>query len=584
MPIKISKVIKDLNVGRNVIEEFLRKKGIVVDVSINARIQDDVYEMLIKEFRPDLDPKSMLDKMARRHQIYTTRQYTPTKDVREIKTVVPGQKPKILGKIDLDAAGKPKSVALTSTKEEAKKNKPNIAAETYSSYFEEDDSIVSYPLVSEYVEAIKLSEDNLDKLSSLRPVLEDDGRPVMSSGNFAVVFKMEDKTDGKLYALKCFTKYQEGRNKAYQQIANELKGVSSPYLVSIKYLSKELFVNSKNSTDTEFPVVLMDWVSGQTLDNYIKAVRNDKEEMIKLTSQFFKLASWLLKQPFAHGDLKPDNILVKEDGSLVLVDYDGMFVPAMKGELARELGSPNFRLPTRDASVFNRNIDDFPITTISLALRALTLRPELLDEFNANDALLFVEDDFHNIAGCKLYHKICTMLSDNGINQLILALHLSFTGVPIGHAFFKIIGADSSHIYDEGPVSNEQASDSVNVLLQAANNGDSRSQYKLGTYYEKGEELQRDVTKAIRWYEKSKDQGNEDAKKALIRLNKKPAAGLSIHSADDIWVGCMSLHPKFGRGKITGIDTSGKDDKIDVLFDDGQTRRLLLKFAKFEVL
>ena len=110
MPIKISKVIADLNVGRQTIEEFLNKKGIEIDKSINARIQDDVYEMLVKEFKPDMDLKSKSDKMSNERQKEKAKQ-TATKESREIKTVIPGQKPKVLGKIDLDAAGKPKPVA-----------------------------------------------------------------------------------------------------------------------------------------------------------------------------------------------------------------------------------------------------------------------------------------------------------------------------------------------------------------------------------------------------------------------------------------------------------------------------------------
>ena len=65
---------------------------------------------------------------------------------------------------------------------------------------------MNYPLISEYVEAIKAAEDNFGELTNLRPVLGDDGQPIMTSGNFAVVFKMKDEKSGKLFAVKCFTK------------------------------------------------------------------------------------------------------------------------------------------------------------------------------------------------------------------------------------------------------------------------------------------------------------------------------------------------------------------------------------------
>ena len=73
---------------------------------------------------------------------------------------------------------------------------------------------MNYPLISEYIEAIKAAEENFEQLSYLRPVLHDVGLPVMTSGNFAVVFKMKDERDGKFYAVKCFTKEQERRGKA----------------------------------------------------------------------------------------------------------------------------------------------------------------------------------------------------------------------------------------------------------------------------------------------------------------------------------------------------------------------------------
>ncbi|MBO7568380.1 MAG: hypothetical protein J6T60_14940 [Bacteroidales bacterium] len=128
-----------------------------------------------------------------------------------------------------------------------------------------------YPSVGQYTEAIKLAEqspeDYFATKTTLRPVLGADGNPVMSSGNFAVVFKMQDQSNGKIYALKCFTRDQEGRNESYRLIADELQYVESEYLTKIQYLEKELFVDT-GTDDTEFPVLLMDWVEGETLDKY----------------------------------------------------------------------------------------------------------------------------------------------------------------------------------------------------------------------------------------------------------------------------------------------------------------------------
>ena len=254
---------------------------------------------------------------------------------------------------------------------------------------------MNYPLISEYIEAIKSAEDNFEELTNLRPVLTDDGQPFMTSGNFAVVFKMKDIETGRFYALKCFTKEQEGREEAYHQIAEELGNVESSYLISIQYLDNELFVDSCQTTETVFPVLLMEWVDGKTLDNYLRENLHNRYALKLLAYQFSQLAKWLISQPFAHGDLKPDNILVREDGNLVLVDYDGMFVPAMRGQMARELGSPDFRHPQRN--VFDQRIDDFPIMIILVSLLGISLSPDLWEKYGAPDRLLFSKKDYVNI-------------------------------------------------------------------------------------------------------------------------------------------------------------------------------------------
>ena len=256
---------------------------------------------------------------------------------------------------------------------------------------------MNYPLISEYIEAIKSAEDNFEELSYLRPVLGADGLPVMTGGNFAEVFKMKDVKTGKFYAVKCFTKEQKGRAEAYRQISEELKNVSSPYLTTVQYLEKELFVDTDQTREMEFPVLLMDWVDGKTLDKYLRENLGNQYALEMLAYRFSQLAQWLLPQPFAHGDLKPDNIIVREDGTLVLVDYDGMFVPDMRGQMARELGSPDFRHPLRNENEFNQGIDDFPVMSILISLIGISKSPDLLSKYGAPDRLLFSKTDYANI-------------------------------------------------------------------------------------------------------------------------------------------------------------------------------------------
>ena len=280
---------------------------------------------------------------------------------------------------------------------------------------------MNYPLLSEYIEAIKSAEDNFDKLSNLRPVLDGNGQPVMSSGNFAVVFKMKDVQAGKLHAVKCFLKEQEGRAEAYRLIAEELEYVSSTFLTPIKYLDKELFVDTNASDETEFPVLLMDWIEGMALDKYIIFHKYDGYKLSCLVNSFFKLSKWLLQQPFAHGDLKPDNILVREDGNLVLVDYDGMFVPKMMGQAPRELGTPNYRSPRVEKDnlriSFSKKIDDFAIIHILLSLRAYSLYPSLISK--EKDFALFSYNDFSNIFNTPVYHTMISLGIDSQTSLLI---------------------------------------------------------------------------------------------------------------------------------------------------------------------
>ena len=313
---------------------------------------------------------------------------------------------------------------------------------------------MQYPLISEYVKAIQDAGDNLEELAHLTPVLDDHGEPYRSSGAFAVVFKMQDKSSGKYYALKCFTEEQEGRADAYRQIADELDLLDSPYITSVKYMEKELFVDSQCEED-EFPVLLMDWVEGEMMETYISSNYCNQYAMSMLCYRFGKMAAWLRTQSFAHGDIKPDNIIVRPDGSLTLVDYDGMYVPSMKGSQSPTIGTRVFSYPLRTVDDFDETIDDFSLASIALSLKAISMKSTLLDIYGASDRLLYSENDYRNPSNSKVISALQELMCDKDFCTLYSLFMLALARKELSACSFRLFIGEKPNII---PVMNEDLS------------------------------------------------------------------------------------------------------------------------------
>ena len=298
---------------------------------------------------------------------------------------------------------------------------------------------MQYPLMSEYVSAIRDASDNLDELAHLVPVLDDHGEPYRSSGAFAVVFKMKDEQTGKCYALKCFTEEQEGRAEAYRQIADELDMVDSPYITSVKYMESQC-------EEDEFPVLLMDWVDGETMEAYIAANNHNQSAMSMLCYRFGKMAAWLRSQSFAHGDVKPDNIIIRPDGSLTLVDYDGMFVPSMKGSKSPTVGTRDFCHPLRTVDDFDETIDDFSLASIALSLKATSMKPTLLDIYGASDRLLFSENDYRNPSNSKVISALQELMCDKDFCTLYSLFMLALARKELSACSFRLFIGEKPNI------------------------------------------------------------------------------------------------------------------------------------------
>ena len=422
---------------------------------------------------------------------------------------------------------------------------------------------MQYPLISEYVRAIQDASNNLDELAHLVPVQDDHGEPYRSSGAFAVVFKMKDEQTGKCYALKCFTEEQEGRAEAYRQIADELENVKSSYITSVKYLDKEIFVDSSCEED-EFPVLLMDWIDGETMENYIAENYQDNYAMAMLCYRFCKMAAWLRSQPFAHGDIKPDNIMVRPDGNLTLVDYDGMFVPAMKGQKSPTIGTKDFSHPLRTVDDFDETIDDFALASIALSLKAISLKPSLFDEYGAADRLLFSADDYCDLSKSKVMAALQEQMNNEELTTLLSMFLLakakknlalcSFRTFSISKLFYDVEElikladllfekskdeedhkkafrlysiADSKgslyakaclgYCYCLGKGVSEDKEKGLTLIRVSANAGNAKGQNVMGLCYGKGLGVVQSYEEAVKWYRKSAEQGYARAQYNLGR-------------------------------------------------------------------
>ena len=248
---------------------------------------------------------------------------------------------------------------------------------------------------------------------------------------------MRDEQTWKYYALKCFTEEQEGRAEAYCKIADELECVDSSYLTSVKYLEKEIFVDSSCDED-EFPVLLMDWIDGETMESYIAENYQDNYAMAMLCYRFGKMAAWLRSQSFAHGDVKPDNIIIRPDGSLTLVDYDGMFVSSMKGSKSPTIGTKDFSHPLRTVDDFDETIDDFSLASIALSLKAISMKSTLLDIYGASDRLLFSENDYRNPSNSKVISALQELMCDKDFCTLYSLFMLALARKELSACSFRL--------------------------------------------------------------------------------------------------------------------------------------------------
>lgn len=269
----------------------------------------------------------------------------------------------------------------------------------------------------------------------VHPAVLKDGHPIEKgvrlikySGGFCVVFPYQ--TPLKKYAVRCWHAEVSDAKRRTQVIADALKKTNLPYFVGF-----EFFEDGIMTPQGVQPLVVMDWVEAKSLKKFLSEHITETNVINIIAENFKKMVADLHLNHFSHGDLQHGNILVKPDYSLVLVDYDSMYVPSLKGMPDEIKGLVGYQHESRWK---NKNVsekaDYFSELVIYISLKALSKMPSLWNELNMEDTetLLFSGEDIQSHGTSNIFKvlktnpelsplvdRLCDFMSKSSIEDLV---------------------------------------------------------------------------------------------------------------------------------------------------------------------
>lgn len=301
---------------------------------------------------------------------------------------------------------------------------------------------MSYPTITQYLETLNHVQGLSRTLEGIVPDRDLYGEPLLWVGNFSVIFRV--RFQGRTYALKCYIREPNHDPRLFDFLSRPF----SKYIIPCRWLSEEVYVYDEYDRGEYYPVVLTEWIEGETLGRHVARLtqQNDRDALGALALRFDRMALWLLSMPFAHGDLKHDNIMVRPDGSLCLIDFDGMYLPQFLGSRTSQIGSPAYQHPARDESYFNERIDDYSLAVISLSLHALQEDPSLFARYNDKENLIFNAAETA-VGASELLNRLETQWASRGESALLSLCRMLHTDTPEVEGLDRVLGVLSGVVH-----------------------------------------------------------------------------------------------------------------------------------------
>ena len=258
-----------------------------------------------------------------------------------------------------------------------------------------------WPGITDYSEAVQNARLCFrgTELESGEVSLNQRGMPLVFSGAFACVYPVS--VGNRTVAVRCFTREVSDQQARYGELSNYLLNVLPPSFVRFEYVEHGISIRGD-----WYPIVKMDWVDGELLSRFVGSRLNQPDTLRRVAVQWRGDTTANLRGlRIAHNDLQHGNVMVERDGSIRLVDYDGMFLPRFRGERSPELGHKNYQHPQRKVEHYDENVDNFPSLVIYLSLLAVASDPGLWD-FHDEDNLIFTRNDYADPGQSELFGRL----------------------------------------------------------------------------------------------------------------------------------------------------------------------------------
>lgn len=243
----------------------------------------------------------------------------------------------------------------------------------------------------------------------------------MYTGGFCQSYPLQKENSTKK-CLRLWTNdvSREDNLQHIKEVADYFQHKKPYYVVKYDYVDRAFRLND----GTVIPGVVMDWIEGDTLINYVKKNYRNSALMEQLAESFHKMVNYFHYHGIAHGDLSGENIIVDNRGNLSLVDYDSFYVRGMARNILQPTkGQGAYQHPKRmfgDDRYLNKDMDNFSQQVIYLSLIAIAAKPSVFNE-DSDCGLVFQETDLINGNAFKesATYRAISEIKDHRIHYLL---------------------------------------------------------------------------------------------------------------------------------------------------------------------